>query len=305
VLKNNDLAPVLLFTYNRLEHTKKTIEYLKENNLAMYSDLIIFSDASKSDIDDKKVHNVRCYLKSIKGFKSCTLIEREINFGLAKNIIEGVTEVINSTGKVIVLEDDLLTSKNFLCFMNEALKYYQEREDIFSISGYTANLPSLSKDVFDTYLSVRVSSWGWGTWKHQWDNIDWDVSDYDKFIINKKEVAKFNRGGSDMTKMLRHYMEGKNNSWAIRYSYAMFTKEKYCIYPKLSKIKNIGFGDDATHTKNTNKYYSTLDITNRCKFKFSDSKKINKTIAKEFRYQFSFVNKAIQTLKNRMIKYDR
>jgi hypothetical protein len=305
VLKNNNLAPVLLFTYNRLEHTKKTIEHLKENNLAMHSDLIIFSDAGKSDIDYKKVHNVRRYLKSIKGFKSCTLIEREINFGLAKNIIEGVTEVINSDGKVIVLEDDLLTSKNFLCFMNAALEYYQDQEDIFSISGYTANLPSLPKEVFDTYLSVRVSSWGWGTWKHQWDNIDWDVSDYNEFIINKNEIAKFNRGGADMTRMLRHYMEGKNNSWAIRFSYAMHKKDKYCIYPKLSKIKNIGFGADATHTKNTNKYYSTLDITNRRKFKFSDSKKINKTIAKEFRYQFSFMSKAIQALKNSINKYDK
>ena len=298
MIENNDLAPVLLFTYNRLEHTKQTIEYLKENNLAMHSNLIIFSDAGKSDVDEKKVQNVRRYLKSIKGFKSCTLIEREINFGLAKNIIEGVTEVVNSVGKVIVLEDDLLTSKNFLCFMNAALKYYENQVDIFSISGYTANLSSLSKYDFDTYLSVRVSSWGWGTWKNQWDNIDWNISDYDEFIKNKKEVKKFNRGGADMTRMLRHYMKGKNNSWAIRYSYAMYKKEKYCIYPKLSKIKNIGFGADATHTKNTNIYRSTFDITNRRKFKFSDSIKVNKTIAKEFRYQFSYVNKAVQSLIN-------
>jgi hypothetical protein len=298
VLENNDLAPVLLFTYNRLEHTEKTIEYLKENNLAMHSNLIIFSDASKSNIDDKKVQNVRRYLKSIKGFKSCTLIEREINFGLAKNIIEGVTEVVNSVGKVIVLEDDLLTSKNFLCFMNAALKYYQDQEDIFSISGYTANLSSLSKYDCDTYLSVRGSSWGWGTWKHQWDNIDWNISDYDQFIKNKREVTKFNRGGADMTRMLRHYMEGKNDSWAIRYSYAMYKKKKYSIHPKLSKIKNIGFGADATHCKGTNIYESSFDITNSRKFKFGDSNKVNETIAKEFRYQFSYVNKAIQLLRN-------
>lgn len=295
---HNDLAPIVLFTYNRLEHTRKTIEYLKENILAMQSDLIVFSDASKSDIDEKKVQKVRLYLKSVRGFSSCTLIERENNFGLAKNIIEGVSEVISTFGKIIVLEDDLLTSKNFLCFMNESLKYYQERQDVFSISGYTGNLSSLTDYDRDTYLTCRPSSWGWATWKHQWVNIDWNVSDFDEFIKNRKEVERFNHGGIDMTLMLKNYMKGKNNSWAIRWSYAMFKKNKYCIYPKLSKVQNIGFGIDATHCTGVNIYQTNLDQTSKRIFEFTNDTVISPQITKEFRYQYSYTNKLIKKLRS-------
>lgn len=291
---NSSLAPIVLFTYNRLDHTSQTIKHLENNVLATNSDLIVFSDASQKKKDEKSVQAVRDYLKSVKGFKSCTIIERKDNFGLAKNIIEGVTEIINKFGKVIVLEDDLLTSKNFLCYMNKSLDYYKDRQDIFSISGYTGNLPFLPLRNNDTYLSYRPSSWGWGTWKDQWDNIDWDVEDFDDFIQNKKEVKKFNRGGIDMARMLKSYMKGKNNSWAIRWSYAMYKQDKYCIYPKVSKVQNIGFGEGATHCSGVNIYKTTLDETSECNFNFTDEIIPNVQIAKEFKYQFSYRNKLIK-----------
>lgn len=271
----------------------QTIEHLKNNTLANHSDLIIFSDACKTDKDENSVQEVRSYLRSVKGFNSCTIIERKDNFGLARNIIEGVTEVIDEFGKVVVLEDDLLTSRNFLCYMNESLEYYQDWQDIFSISGYTGNLPSLSK-CHDTYLSYRPSSWGWATWKYQWDNIDWSVSDFEEFIKNKKEVKRFNRGGIDMTRMLKHYMEGKNNSWAIRWSYAMYKQDKYCVYPKVSKIQNIGFGENATHCSGINIYQTTLDKTLKCNFDFTDEIIPDIQIVKEFKYQYSYRNKLIK-----------
>lgn len=290
------LAPVILFTYNRLDHTMQTIEHLKNNNLAIYSDLIVFSDGWKTDKDEKLVQKVRAYLKSVKGFNSCLVIERKANFGLARNIIEGVTEVINKFGKVIVLEDDLLTSKNFLCYMNECLEYYKDRQDIFSISGYTGNLPSLPCYDNETYLSYRPASWGWATWKHQWDNIDWDVSDFKEFIKNKKEVKRFNRGGIDMTRMLKYYIKGRNNSWAIRWSYSMYKQNKYSVYPKVSKIQNIGFGKDATHCSGVNIYKTTLDKTLKCDFDFTDEITPNIQIVKEFKYQYSYTNKLIKKI---------
>jgi hypothetical protein len=298
MLTNDDLAPIVLFTYNRLELTKKTVNHLQNNILAKYSNLIIFSDASKADGDEQQIKDIRRYLRSVKGFKSCRIIERENNFGLARNIIEGVTEIIQEFGKIIVLEDDLITSKNFLCFMNESLEYYKERRDIFSISGYTANLPSLNKLQIDDYLSYRPSSWGWATWKHQWADIDWDVSDFKKFIKSRSETRKFNRGGIDMVRMLKHYMEGKNNSWAIRWSYAMYKDSKYCIYPKISKVQNIGFGDDATHCTGENIYLTSLDISCNSKFNHTNDISVNPQIAKEFSYQYSYINKGIKKVKH-------
>ena len=117
--ETRSLAPVILFTYNRPEHTKRTIEALAANELAAETDLYVFSDAAKKDADKGKVQEIRDYVKSVQGFRQVELTAREQNYGLAKNVIEGVTAIVNKYGKVIVLEDDLVTNRYFLLFMNE------------------------------------------------------------------------------------------------------------------------------------------------------------------------------------------
>ena len=165
-------APVCLFTYNRLEETRKTLEALSANYLAKESDLIVFSDGAKSDDDVEKVEAVRAYLKTLSGFKSINISEAGSNNGLASSIISGVTEVLKDRKKVIVLEDDLISAPNFLDFMNQALDFYKDEQEIFSISGYTMDLDSLSKHNKDYYLNYRASSWGWATWDDRWKEID-------------------------------------------------------------------------------------------------------------------------------------
>lgn len=296
----NNLAPIVLFVYNRLDQTQLTIEALQRNVLAKDSKLFIFSDAAKNERAEQAVKTVREFIKNVDGFESVNIIERERNYGLATSIITGVTEVINKYGKVIVLEDDLLSSKNFLSYMNQALEFYKEDKRIFSISGYTANLPSLTHLDNEGFLSYRPSSWGWGTWKEEWERNDWDVKDYKSFISNKKEVKKFNRGGIDMTRMLRHCMEGKNHSWAIRWSYTMYKLDKYCFYPKVSKIQNVGFGEGATNCTGIDIYQTTLDSSENCDFEFNKNIELNIPITKEFAYVFSYTNKAIKRIKNKV-----
>lgn len=293
-IKEPLLAPIVLFVYKRLDHAQQTVTLLQINKLAQDSDLIIFSDSHKGADDKKGVDDVREYIKGLKGFKNIQIIERETNYGLAKNIVEGVTEVINRYKKVIVLEDDLLTSQNFLCYMNQTLDYYQSRDDIFAISGYNADLKSLRDHKEDMYLSYRPSSWGWATWKDQWEDIDWDVTDFDDFINNRTKVNKFNRGGRDLARMLKHSIEGKNHSWAIRWFYAMYKQDKFAIYPKISKVQNIGFGGDATHCSGVDIYQTVLDGSTGCDFIYSDESVPDETISKEFRYQASYTNKLIK-----------
>ena len=291
----NNPSPLIIFAYNRHDEIVATIDALKENYLADQTDVYVFSDKERALKDRENVTKVREYLDVVDcGFKSFTVIKRKENYGLAKNVIEGVTEIIDNYGKVIVLEDDLVTSKNFLCYMNYALEFYKDQNSIFSISGYSGVLPSLKNYKYDSYLSYRPSSWGWATWKEEWSGIDWSVIDFNEFVENKKEVNKFNRGGIDMTRMLRHQRKGKNNSWAIRWSYAMHKKDRFCIYPKDSKVQNIGFGKDATHCSGMNIYQTELDDSNNCNFKFISSLKPDNQIARDFRYQFSYTNKLIK-----------
>lgn len=295
-IKNNHLAPLIIFTYNRLDTLELSIKSLQENFLANETDVFIFSDYAGKEKDIEFVNSVRKFLHSIDGFKSITIIERNENYGLAKNVIEGVTDIINKYEKVIVLEDDLLTSKNFLSYMNQALDFYENDERIFSISGFSWNLNSLKYLKEDVFLSYRPSSWGWATWKEKWTDIDWELKDFDSFIKNKKATRAFNRGGMDMTRMLKHYKEGKNNSWAIRYSYNMFKKNKYCIYPKLSKIQNIGFSSNSTHCRGEHIHKTILDNSEDIDFNFSKSLILNTQVLKEFKFQNNYFYKTIKRI---------
>jgi len=301
-MNNKNFSPVIIFTYNRLDSLTQTVNYLSKNIDKEYTDIIIFSDYWKTEKDKKNVINVRNYLHTISEFKSINIIERKENYGLAKNIIEGVTEIINQYEKVIVLEDDLVTSSNFISYMNQALDFYENNNNIFAISGYTGKLPSLKNLEKDVYLSYRPSSWGWATWKDQWANIDWDVKDFSEFITDRKKIKKFNRGGIDMARMLKHCMQGKNHSWAIRWSYAMSKQDKYCVYPSVSKVQNIGFGEDATNCKGVNIYQTILDTSNKIDFQFDKDIKIDKQLTKEFKYTFSYTNKLLKRINNYISK---
>lgn len=244
-------VPVIIFVYNRPIHTVKTIEALANNTLANETDIYIYSDAPKHVDNDHDVKKVREYIDSLESrnlFKSVNVIKAKVNKGLAKSVIDGVNAVFQKYEKIIVLEDDLVTTSNFLHYMNECLEFYSEKKDIWSISGYSYNL-KIPNDYKETvYLSYRASSWGWGTWKNRWEKVDWDVKDYDVFRKNKQMQKTLNKGGRDMTDMLHLQMQGKIDSWAIRWCYSQSKLEMKTVYPVNSKVRNIGIDGTGTHS---------------------------------------------------------
>jgi hypothetical protein len=212
-MKNKNLAPIVLFVYNRPWHTKQTIEALQKNELASESELFIYSDAPKNKKAEEKVKKVREYIKNIDGFKKITIIEREKNWGLANNIINGVTEIVNKYGKIIVLEDDLVTSPYFLRFMNEALEFYKHNEKVMHISGYM--FPVFNDDLEDTFFIKPTTCWGWATWDRAWKYYKKDVDYYLK-IFDKKMIYDFNLNNSyKYFDQIIQNKEGKINTWAI------------------------------------------------------------------------------------------
>lgn len=292
----NQLAPIVLFTYNRLKETKRTISALQNNFLAKESLLYIFSDGPKNENSVDKINEVRAYLDTVAGFKKVIIYKSRENKGLAKSIISGVTEIVNSAGKIIVLEDDLVTSTNFLDYMNQALNFYQEDEAIASISGYNLDLPSLSNSE-DFYFGYRNSSWGWGTWKEKWNKVDWEMKDYDEFCKDKHRKKLFKRGGSDMLRMLNKQMTGKIDSWSIRFSYHHSKYDLKTVFPTKSKIINEGFGADATHTAGAKRFNTTLDLSGKRDFKFEKFKEMDSQLVKEFADKYSILNRGIDKLK--------
>jgi hypothetical protein len=277
-----NLAPIILFTYKRLETLQKTISALISNSLATHSNLIIYSDGAKNEEDKIIVEEIRSYLKTITGFKSVRIIDSNSNKGLATSIIHGVSEVLAEYHKAIVLEDDLITSTNFLAFMNQALDKYQDNPQILSISGYSPIIKGIEKK--DVYYTHRASSWGWACWEDRWKEIDWEVKAYEYFKKDKQAKKRFNAMGSDMTLMLQRQMNGTLNSWAIRFCFHQFQKNLYSVHPAISKIQNVGFAEKyATNTVQIyNRFHSELDTSNTIHFNFDKKVQLEKNIIMQF-----------------------
>jgi hypothetical protein len=200
----SDLAPICLFVYKRLSETRQTVESLQKNFLAGESGLFIFSDGYKNENDIDKINQVREYIKTISGFKKITLFESPINKGLANSIIAGVTQIIEQYGKVIVLEDDLIATTNFLDFMNQALNYYAQQGKIFSIACFSHKIKYPPDYNYNVFLQGRPTSWGWATWLNRWNTIDWKINNWNTFKKNRKQIRAFNENGRDLFETLKN-----------------------------------------------------------------------------------------------------
>ena len=295
-----NLAPACLFVYNRLNETRLTVAALRLNTLASKTELFIFSDGAKNEDEIESVQDVRDFLITIDGFQSVKIINSEINKGLASSIISGVSDMLMSYNQVIVLEDDLITAPNFLDFMNQALGFYNQYERVMSISGFTFPIVLQKEYSFDAYFSYRTFSWGWATWKDRWFDIDWEISDYKGFLDNRKLQIEFNRGGDDLCRMLKKQMNKEIDSWAIRFCYHQYRKDRLTVTPTISKVRNIGFNKEGTHTKGKSRAYKTiLDAGDLSAFSFPSTIEVNNEINKQFRFYFSKYYK----IKHRLLDY--
>jgi hypothetical protein len=238
-------APIALFVYNRPWHTRQTVEALQKNELAEDSDLFIFSDAPKKPEAAAAVQEVRDYISHISGFKSIKIIEREENMGLANSIINGVTKVCGEYDRVIVLEDDLVTTPYFLRFMNDALDLYEHEESIISIHGY---MYPVMENLPETFFLRGADCWGWATWKRGWGLFEPDGGKLLASLKSQHLEREFNFGGSyDYLGMLDSQVKGENDSWAIRWYASAFLKNKLTLYPGRSLVLNIGNDNSGTH----------------------------------------------------------
>lgn len=294
-------APICLFTYNRLSETQQTVAALHKNELAAHSDLFIFSDAAKKEAALDKVTAVRAFIKSIKGFKSVTVFESEKNKGLASSIIYGVSQIINKYGKVIVLEDDLITKPNFLTFMNLALVYYESENKIQSVNGYSLEVDTCTNDV---YFQQRPFPWGWGTWKDRWDVKIFDKKKI-KHVLKTAQgiLTKFKREcGDDMPRMLLNSINNRNDSWYTRWTFNHFTTNRYAAFPLYSLVSNIGFGEEGTHCNGINPYKSRTNPLGDTTFNLVRFKKPEIKLTQEFLHFFTKKYRLllrIQLLRNR------
>lgn len=236
-MPTEQLAPIVLFVYNRPQHTAMTLKSLAENPLAKDSVLYVFADGPKKDAtteEKNKINETRTLFRNLSGFKEVVLTEKEKNEGLAASVIAGVTETINRHGTVIVLEDDLVVSPHFLDFMNEALNLYKNSANVYSVTGFMFPVESrLEKTVLLPY----ISTWGWATWKSKWEAMDTTMPDKALIKQNPFLLSRFNLADYDYAGML----DLTNKSWGIKWYYSIFIRNGLSVFPTRSLVTNIGF----------------------------------------------------------------
>lgn len=259
-MTESKFAPIALFTYCRPWHTQKTVEALLANHESSETDLYIFSDAPKNEKAIEGVLNTRKYIHTITGFKNVHIIEREKNWGLANSLIDGISKIVNEYGKVIVVEDDIVASPFFLQYMNEGLELYKNDNKVASIHAYV--YPT-QKKLPETFFIQGADCWGWATWKRAWDIFNSNTQELLDEIVQKKLQRKFDFDYTyPYVDMLKDQINGKVNSWAIRWYASAFLKDMYTLYPGQAMAKQIGMdGVGATHSGKTDIYNVELRMT--------------------------------------------
>ena len=299
-----NFAPILLFVYNRLQHTQRCIESLLNNSLSKESELFIYSDAAKETTDRKKVEEVRQYIHTIQGFKRITIIERNDNWGLARSIIDGVTTQINQYGRVIVLEDDLVVAPYFLQFMNDALETYKNEPKIGHIQACDFTQDTALPD---TFLIKWTGSWGWATWDRAWKHFNPNGKELLQELKQRKLTYTFDFNGKyGFTRMLQRQIEGKNNSWAIRWNASLFLKDILSLNVGRSLVQNEGFDGSGTNCGGgglyaSNLYVETLPVIPISPIK--ENKEARKAFIRYYARTNSFWAKALRRIK-RTLKGD-
>lgn len=250
------LAPILLFVYNRPQHVQQLVTSLLANAEASQSTLYVYADGAKGESDKAAVEEVRGLIHNISGFASVNIVEREENWGLARNVIDGVSTVVKKHGRVIVLEDDLVVAPYFLRFMNEALETYKDEPKVGHIQAcdYTQD-PTLP----DTFLIKWTGSWGWATWERAWQLFNPDGATLLRELETRKLTKTFDFNGKyDYTRMLRRQVEGLNNSWAIRWNASLFLHDVLSLNVGKALVQNNGFDGSGTNCGGGGLYASNL-----------------------------------------------
>lgn len=256
-----NLAPIILFCYNRPWHVEQTLIALSKNELADQSILYIYCDGPKENatrVQIEKIREVRKAVRQQQWCKEVHIVDAEKNKGLANSVIEGVTNVINQHGSCIVLEDDLVSSPYFLKYMNMALNYYQDYSGVMSIS---ANRPPMSKMQipddyqYDVFACLRSYSTGWATWRDRWSKVDWTMDDFERCKYNPDMLRALNRLGEDFAPMMQMQADSKIDSWAVRFGFSHFKNHSVAILPCKSYVTNIGFDGTGTHSGTIAKTY--------------------------------------------------
>ena len=257
-------APVAMFVYNRLDNTQVTLKHLLGNNQARETDLYVFSDGGKDELSWILVDEVRKYLHETKrtveatqALRSMTIIERPENFYLERNIMEGIQYVLERHDRIIVLEDDIMTSPYYLEFMNQAFELYRDVKKVMHVTGFS-NLDLTAVQERDFYFSPHMSGWGWGTWKDRWETHFRHFRSREEALqgLTQEDVNAIEYDG--VFPCMKN-LDKNPIPWDICWELAIYRAKGLCMMPAHTLVKNVGLSIGTHYRSSTWLQYYEYD----------------------------------------------
>lgn len=245
----NECYPVVLFVYNRPDHTRKTLEALSNSRLSNQTSLTVFSDGAPDNASSElrgDIEKVRRIVDQENWCGEVNLIKRQRNMGLADSIRDGVSTLLQSNEAVIVLEDDIVVSQGFLEYMNTALSTYRESAKVFQVSAFMVPTKGMER-LNDTGFFRAPASWGWGTWARAWKYFDDDANTLLAKISTEDRNHFDIEGTYPHIATIERNIAGEIRTWAVLWYATMYLHGALCLYPKRSLVRNIGFDGTGVH----------------------------------------------------------
>ena len=294
----DNLAPVIIFAYNRPDHFLNLMNSLESNDIASKSDIYVFIDgvAENSHLDSN--HKVIEISERDWKFQSVKIIKRDSNLGLKENIITGISEIIDMHNKVIVLEDDLVVGKYFLNFMNHSLNKYENEDRVWHINGF--NYKTFLRNSNSSFFSTHMNCWGWGTWENNWKELKNNLENK----IKKEDINKFNFDGFIRNNYQQIVLneEKKINTWAIFWYQTIFINSGLCLMPNKSLVYNAGFDGSGINTSKQEYKLQKLNNSRIIKYPTKvEESKFNKIAMKYYFFKLivkDFINYHLKKIKN-------
>lgn len=245
-------APIIVFGYNRPDHLTQTLAHLAQAQWAGDSDLWLFCDGPKPNADRSRIDAVRAVARDPvwrERFRSVRVKTSEVNKGLARSIIGGVSAVMEDAGRAIVVEDDVVVSPDFLAFMNDCLNFYASDPSVGSVTGFSPLEATPADYAHDVMAIPRNCSQCWATWADRWREVDWEARDAARLWRDPALRRRFNAAGNDRADRLRRQLAGKIDSWSIRFGLWQTLTGRHTIYPVHNRVRNIGYDNSGVHTR--------------------------------------------------------
>lgn len=265
----------VLFVYERPEHTRKVLTGLEQNDI---DHLYVFADGPRPDDDREAIQETRSVVHDID-FCETEIIEREENWGIIENTLDGIEYVFDRHDQLVMLEDDDVPTPDFMTFMQRCLDEYDDNPEVMQVSGYTPPIYYPPDYEYDVYFSYRGSSWGWGTWKHAWKHYERDREMIEEWLASDPEglCEVLDKAGEDLFPRFKHMLAGEVNSWSTWWALAI-AKHGVAVNPIESRIQTIGFDGTGEHCHPTDKFAVSLHSGRSTELRFPPTVEVHEQI---------------------------